>query len=424
MSKLPFAYLFERFPSFTQTFCYREVLEMCRQGMAPAIFSIRVPDDVPIDCPEEIAQSVNYLPDDVAVIAEVKKARSEGRLQRTANDTICGWGNCSDKLRAYTAAWLGPILLGEGIRHVHTHFAGIGARTAYWLKQFYGIHYSFTGHANDIFCKTDFPVSTDDLIREADFVVTVTDYSRDWLQARHPDAASKIHRVYNGIELDGYLRSNPPPGKPMILSVGRYIEKKGFEDLIEACGLLRDRGLEFDCLIAGGGPLDKKLQAQVVARGLEGIVTLTGPKPQEEIRTLMASARVFVLACAREADGGMDNLPTVIVEAMASALPVVSTKLAGVPEMVKDGVTGLLVGEKDPQALANAIETILGDRELGKAYGERGLAMALENFSTTATVDQLKRLLVRRGKAKLNWPAVAQAPELLYDRLAGMAHWR
>ena len=424
MSNFPFAYLFERFPSFTQTFCYREVAEMCHQGLAPAIFSIRVPDDVPVDCPEEITRSVNYLPDDVAIIAEVKKARSEGRLQRTANDTISAWGTCSDKLRAYTAAWLGPILLKEGIRHVHTHFAGIGARTAYWLKKFYEIHYSFTGHANDIFCKTDFPVTTEDLVREADFVVTVTDYSRNWLQARHPGAAKKIHRIYNGIELDGYIQSNPAPGKPMILSVGRYIEKKGFGDLIEACALLRDRGMDFECQIVGGGPLEQPLRAQVARLGLGKIVTLAGPKPQEEVRNLMAAASLFVLACAREADGGMDNLPTVIVEAMASALPVVSTRLAGVPEMVKNGVNGKLVPEKDPAALADAIEEILGDPERAKEYGERGLAMATEVFSIGVTVGQLKRLLVRRGKAQLTWPAVSKNPELLRARIARLSRWR
>ena len=412
-----FAYLFERFPSFTQTFCYREVLEMCRQGMAPAIYSIRMPDDIPADCPAELASAVRYLPDDVTLIAEIKKARAEGRLKRQANDTIAGWGSCSDKLRAYAAAWLGPLLVKQGIRHVHCHFAGIAARTAYWLKEFYGIRYSFTGHANDIFCETDFPVTVEDLVREAAFVVTVTDFSRELLRNRCPSRAAKIHRVYNGIDLSAFPESNPSPGKPYILSVGRCIEKKGYADLIDACAILRDRGIEFECIIAGGGPLEESLRMRVAQHGLEGVVTMAGPLPQEEVRRLLAGANLFVLACAREAEGGMDNFPTVIVEAMASGVPVVSTRLAGVPEMVRDGENGLLVDERQPEALADAIEQILANPDLGRRYGLEGKSMAIAQFSADETVRQLKRLVVRRGRAGVPWAAVGHDPALVADRL-------
>lgn len=390
-----FAYLFARFPSFTQTFCYREVMEMRRQGMTPPIYSIRVPDDIPADCPEEIKRAVCYLPDDVAIVDEIKTLRDARKLQRNVKDTIAGWGKRPDKLRAFTAAWLGPVLLKQGIRHVHVHFAGIGARTAYWLKKFHGITYSFTGHANDIFCSTDFPVTIADMVREATFVVTETNFSRDWLRARYPDAATKIHRVYNGIDLSHFAEPDPAPGKPRILSVGRCIEKKGFADLIDACAILRDRGLDFECSIVGSGPLEDALRARVVERGLEGVVVLTGPKPQEEVRALLARARLFVLACATEADGGMDNLPTVIVEAMAAGLPVVSTRLAGVPEMVDHGVSGLLVGEKDPVGLAAAMEEILLCLEKGMQFGARGKALAAERFAANVTTSQLKEFLGR-----------------------------
>lgn len=388
-----FAYLFERFPSFTQTFCYREVLEIRRQVGSVPIFSIRMPKDIPVDCPEELARAVCYLPQGDALAAEMKTLRMVGRYPLRVILAIRKWGKQPDKGRLLAAAWLGPRLLKQGVRHVHVHFAGIAARTAYWLKKFYGITYSFTGHANDMFCETDFPVTLEDLVREAAFVVTVADYSRDWLLHRFLGHAAKIHRVYNGIDVAGFLQAVPAPGRPRIVSVGRYIEKKGYADLIDACGMLRDRGIDFECAIVGGGPLEEALRTRIEERGLQEIVCLTGPQPQEEVRQLLASATVFVLACATEADGGMDNLPTVIVEAMASGLPVVSTRLAGVPEMVEHDVTGLLVGEKQPAALADAIATILRDPVKARQFGACGKAAALEKFSTKVTVAELIRLL-------------------------------
>ena len=388
-----FAYLFERFPSFTQTFCYREVLEMRRQGVSALVYSIRVPKDIPADCPEDIAHVVRYLPEPDTLAAEMKTLRMLGRYPWKAIWTLRRWGKRSDKSRALAAAWLGPKLRSEGIRHVHAHFAGMAARTAYWLKEFYGITYSFTGHANDLFCETDFPITLGDLVREAKFVVTEADFSRDWLLRRQPAHAAKIHRVYNGIDPTAFPDANPAPGRPRIVSVGRCIEKKGFADLIDACGLLRDRGVSFECDIVGGGPLEESLRARVAERGLQEVVRLTGPQPQEEVRRLLAEATLFVLACATESDGGMDNFPTVIVEAMATGLPVVSTRLAGVPEMVEHGVTGLLVGEKQPEALADAIAAVLSDPNTARRYGACGKNVVAERFVSSVTVAQLRGLL-------------------------------
>jgi glycosyltransferase involved in cell wall biosynthesis len=388
-----FAYLFERFPSFTQTFCYREVLEMRRQGGDMPIYAIRVPQDIPADCPAQLASAVHYLPQADALAAEMKTLHMLGRYPWRVIQTLRHWGKRPDKGRVLAAAWLGPRLRKAGITHLHVHFAGMAARTAYWIKQFYGITYSFTGHANDMFCETAFPVSLEDLVREAELVVAVADFSRDWLVRRCPEHAGKIHRVYNGIEIEKFPQAHAAPGRPRLVSVGRCIEKKGFADLIDACALLRDRGLDFECAIIGGGPLEESLRARIAERGLQGIVELTGPQPQEEVRRRLAQASLFVLACATESDGGMDTLPTVIVEAMASGLPVVSTRLAGVPEMVEEGVTGLLVGEKQPAALADALATLLHDPARARQMGACGKAAATERFGLSGTVAALRGLL-------------------------------
>lgn len=389
----PFAYLFERFPSFTQTFCYREILEMRRQGVTCPIYSIRKPSDIPADCPEELARAVCYLPEPNALAGEMKTLRLLGRYPWKVVQTLRRWGKRPDKGRVLAAAWLGKRLKQQGIRHVHAHFAGIAARTAYWMKEFYGITYSFTGHANDMFCETDFPVTLADLVREAAFIVTVADFSRDWLISQNPAHAAKIHRVYNGIGAAGFLTAHPAEGRPRLVSVGRCIEKKGFADLIDACAILRERGLDFQCDIIGGGPLEEALRARVAERGLQGFVSIPGPQPQEEVRRLLQNATLFVLACATEPDGGKDTLPTVIVEAMAAGLPVVSTRLAGVPEMVEHGVTGLLVEEKQPQLLADALETVLRDPVKAAQFGAQGKAAAEKRFAAEVTVKQLRKLL-------------------------------
>ena len=388
-----FAYLFERFPSFTQTFCYREVLEMRRQGTAAPVYSIRRPENIPQDCPAALAADVRYLPEPGPLGREMKTIRMLGKYPLSVVFQIRTWGKRKAKSRLLEAAWLGPKLRAAGIRHVHAHFAGIAAQTAWWMKKFYGIPFSFTGHANDMFCETGLPGTLDDLVREASFVVAVSDFSRDWLCRRAPAHAGKIHRIYNGMDIATLDPAVPAPGKPRILSVGRYIEKKGFADLIDACAILRSRNLDFECEIIGGGPLEEPLRARIAELGLQDSVLLAGPRPQEEVRQKLSAATLFVLACATEPDGGMDTLPTVIVEAMAAGLPVVSTRLAAVPEMVVHESTGLLVGERQPGHLAEAMERVLRDPELGRRFGQAGKKLATERFASQPTVASLKALL-------------------------------
>ena len=178
--------------------------------------------------------------------------------------------------------------------------------------------------------------------------------------------------------------------------MGRYIEKKGFADLIAACAILRDRDVEFDCKIVGEGPLEGELAAAIDRANLRGRVELTGPKPLPEVAGLLTTARVFALACVEETDGGMDNLPTVIAEAMAAGLPVVSTTLAGVPEMVVDGRTGLLVAPRSPEKLADALARMLTRPGTARRFGRRGRARARKLFEIRATTREFKRLLLQQ----------------------------
>ncbi len=388
-----FAYLFERFPSFVQTFVYREAVEMVRQGMNPWLVSIRRPDD-PGDLAERLDVEVFYAPEEKELRAEVDARRARRELSWRAHRAIPRHRSESDAQRMFEAIWLAPLLRERGIRHVHAHFGGVAARTACWLRKLFGFSYSFTGHANDIFCETDFPVNNADLVRAAKFVVTETDYARRWMEEKYPWARGKVFRVFNGIAMEGFPAHALAEGPPRILSVGRYVEKKGFADLIEACRLLRDRGLHFTCEIIGGGPLEAELRAQIQRSELSAAVHLLGPRAQGEVRRQLAAAHVFVLACVPESGGGSDNLPTVIMEAMACGVPVISTRLAGVPEMIESGTDGVLVPPQEPAALAEALEQLLNDREEARRLGERGRRGAQEKFAIEKTTAALKHLLV------------------------------
>ena len=392
MSGHSFAYLFERFPSFVQTFVYREAVEMVRQGMNPWLVSLRRPDD-PGDLAEKVDVEIFYALEEKELRAEVDARRARGELTGKVRRVIPARRGESDSQRMFEAIWLAPLLRERGIRHVHAHFGGVAARTAWWLQELFDISYSFTGHANDIFCPTNFPVTNADLVRAAKFVVTETDFARQWMEEQYPWARGKVFRIFNGIPMDGFPPRATMPGPLRILSVGRYVEKKGFGDLIGACGMLRDRGLEFTCEIIGGGPLEEQLREQISEARLTEIVRLLGPRAQNEVRRHLASADLFVLACVPEADGGSDNLPTVIMEAMACGVPVVSTRLAGVPEMIESGSDGLLVSPRDPAALADAMQQLLSDRAQAALLGERARVSAREKFAIDQTTSALRRLL-------------------------------
>jgi len=388
-----FAYLFERFPSFGQTFCYREVAELARQGVAPPIFSIRKPKDEPLqDWDKSIVQRVHYLPEEKELLDEVRRASQKREITREATAALDEWGRRTDFLRLYQAVYIGGRLQRMGIAHVHAHFAGMAARTAFWIQKFFGIGFSFTAHANDIFAPRDFEIDLNKLIDATRAIITETDYAMEFLQERFPKRADRIHRIYNGLNLAEFRRADFSSASPTITAVGRLIDKKGFADLIQACRLLVERGKSFRCQIFGEGPLEEKLRRQIEEPKLRNCVELPGPKPQHEIRKYLAAGTVFVLPSVIDPEGGRDNLPTVIMEAMATGLPVISTGIGGIPEMVIDNETGFLVPPGDVAALAAAIERLFDEIGLARRLGERGFQRAKELFSIEKNVRSLLAL--------------------------------
>jgi len=222
--------------------------------------------------------------------------------------------------------------------------------------------------------------------------VTVSNFGADYIREKFPEIRKRVYRVYNGIDIEQFqpARFEQPP---LVLSVGRLISKKGFDILIDACAILRGRGLDFRCEIVGEGPLRDELQARIDRHQLADRVSLAGPKPQRAVATRLGQATVLTLPCRVDPDGAMDNLPTVIMEAMAAALPVVTTDVGGVGEMVANSETGFVIDPENTAAIADAMERFLTDRALAQRFGQRGRQRAIDLFSISQSVCALREII-------------------------------
>src|SRR6266566_3387089 len=390
-------YLYSRYPVISQTFCDAEMLALERLGIELEIGSIYPPltslRHEHISC---LRAPIHYAPPQEILKISEKNAKIAGKWPRGLVDRHEQKYGPSVKAeqRARNALYFADFFARNGVDHVHVHFANRAAHTAVFLKEISGIPFSVTAHGQD-FMKE---LGSDDLLREicaaAEFVAAETDYSRELLRQRCPDSACKIHRVYNGIDLERF----PAPALatmnhvPRIISVGRLVEFKGFEHLIDACAELARRGFDFSCDIIGDGPLRETLRSKIAKLNVSSRFNLLGSLSQKAVLEKLRDADIFALASTADAQGATDVFPTVILEAMASARPVVSTRLAGIPELVVDGETGVLVSPGEPTALTEALAQLVCDRELRLRYERAGRTRIEQHFRIEHTVAPLLKL--------------------------------
>ena len=225
-------------------------------------------------------------------------------------------------------------------------------------------------------------------------MVTVSDFNKAYLENLIGDLPSDIRRLYNGVDLNRFRVGNEEDRRPdLILGVGRLVEKKGFDVLIRACDLLVKWGVDFRCQIIGKGSERERLKALIAELGLDDRVALLGPRPQDEVAEAYRRAAIFALPCIVGSDGNRDGLPTVLLEAMASGLPAVSTSLTGVPEIIDDGINGLLVEPEDVEELARALAALLKDESLRREMGRAARRKVEEVFDVHKNVAQLRAWL-------------------------------
>jgi glycosyltransferase involved in cell wall biosynthesis len=401
-------YLYSRYPVLSQTFCDAEMLALERLGLELEIGSVYPPlTSLRHEHIAWLRAPIHYAPPQEILKISEKNAKADGKWPRDLVERHEQKYGPSVKAeqRARNALYFADHFKRRGVDHVHVHFANRAAHTAVFLKEISGIAFSMTAHGQD-FMKD---LGNDDLLREicaaAEFVAAETDYSRDLLRQRCPD--SRIHRVYNGMDLtrfpapDSETARSASPSRtgiapyqaPRIVSIGRLVAFKGFEYLIDACADLARRSFEFTCEIIGDGPLRRDLEAKIRKLNLLDRVHLLGSLSQGAVLEKLRSADIFALASVTDAQGASDVFPTVIIEAMAAARPVVSTRLAGIPESVVHGETGLLVPPGDTMALAEALNRLLEDPKLRLHYGRAGRARIEQHFQIEQTVMPLIELL-------------------------------
>jgi glycosyltransferase involved in cell wall biosynthesis len=287
----------------------------------------------------------------------------------------------------------------RGVKHIHIHFANRATHTALFLKQA-GFTFSFTAHAQDFMVDLGSRELLQEMAQAAEFVVAVSEYSRGLLQEMCPDAAGKIRRIYNGLDPAAFQVSEAQkPGEPCrILSIGRLIDFKGFQVLIPAVAGLRRAGRAVELNIVGEGPLRPVLERLIAESNAGEFIRLLGVQSQDQIKAHLAESDIFALACVVDAKGASDILPTVITEAMASGLPVVSTRLVGVPEMVDHEITGLLAAPEDVTDLAAQLDRLIENPALRKTYGQAGRHKFESTFALEHTAGQLAEMLRPYGE--------------------------
>lgn len=390
----PLGYVVKRYPRYSETFIVTEILAHEAAGVPIEIFALRPPCDTHFqDAIARVRAPVTYITSEGVRTAEFWAA-----LRTAANRLPGVWRALDDVVHedvrdVWQAAMLAEHVVARGIDHLHAHFATAPTSVARLAARMADITYSFTAHAKDIFGPE---VRHDDLRRKlegASAAITVSDYNLCHLKLTYGAAAARVTRVYNGLALDEFPFRSPDDRPPLVLSVGRLVEKKGLPDLIDACAILERAGRVFTCHIIGAGPLEQALREQIERSGLASTVTLLGPRPRPDVVHSLQRAAVFAAPCVVSPDGDRDGLPTVLLEAMAVGTPCVSTRVTGIPEIVRDESTGLLVAERNPAELAAALDRLLTDGALRVRLAREARTLIEGSFDARRSAERIREIV-------------------------------
>lgn len=400
------AYVVKVYPRFSETFVVTEILAREAAGEQLAVYALRPTTDTRFH-PQlaQVQAPVTHLPRPHRLSVEWEVfARAQAELP----DFGARLGELMpllvrmDASDVAQAVDLAMRLRRDGITHVHAHFASLAARTAMVASALTGIPYTVTTHAKDLFHEDVDRVLLREVLGRAANVIAISDYNRRFLLDLEPALAGTVRLVRNGLDLSRFSYRDPvAPRTPLrVLAVGRLVEKKGFDHLLRAVALLRSEGMQCTVRLVGDGELAQPLAALVDELGLGGSVELLGPRSQAELVEELDRADVLAAPCVVGADGNADGLPTVILEAMASGLPVVATDVTGIPEAVGEG-TGVLLShaaEGLDERLAGALLTVADPTWPRVEVARAARALVEREFDTV----RQSRLL-----AELERPAVA-----------------
>ena len=425
------AYVMNGFPRLSETFIAHEIHQLEQSGLRLRLFVVKDEAEAQVHpVVAAIRAPLSYLPKASSLSGTTLRAWLRANLPsywrahltvaarhplRYARTLACAvaltWRHWPRKVFVKEFLQAGAIadavLRDVDVRHLHGHFCHGVATITWFASRLTGLPFSFTAHAKDIY---QAELNPGDLLERklgaARFVATCTCANAGVLRARHPRPAD-VHTIYHGLDTDYFSPAPQAVAKdvPLILAVGRFVEKKGFDQLIAACAQLQRDGLRFACVIVGErGSAYDSLRAQIDSLGLTDTVRLRSAVTQDQLREIYRGAQVFALPCQIMEDGDRDGFPNVLAEAMAMGVPVVSTAISGIPEMIDDGVHGLLVEPRDPQALAAALRRVLTEPALHARLARAGRQRICERFDSRRTTLDLRDLFVaelrRRQEAR------------------------
>jgi glycosyltransferase involved in cell wall biosynthesis len=411
-------YLLRSYPRLSQTFILNEILALEQIGVSIQIFALTNPHEKTVQMKvDQVHAPVQYL--DEALQARrlgdmlrenIKVARRyfKGYIRSffyiAANPQIDQGYTASNRWQCFRMAIhfvcqsiVDEQRTGKRIDHLHAHFAHDPTLIAYLVHCITGIPFSFTAHARDLYQVPEKVLL--DRIQQASAVVTCCRANLNYLERIAPAEQSKAALVYHGVNLNDF-HPRPIPDvshdsqTPLILSVGRLVEKKGFQDLLHALLLVKQRGEHFRCDIYGEGPLCHLLQQWIEEHTMTDEIRLMGDRTQQELISVFQNATLFVLTPIQTEDGDRDGIPNVLLEAMAVGLPVITTAVAGIPELVDHNENGLLYQPHDVENIASGIITLLHDAEKRRRFGEAASRKIKEQFDLARAAQQLKALFI------------------------------
>lgn len=392
-------YVLKVYPRFSETFVVTEILAREAAGEDLSIYALRPTTDTrfhpelarvqaPVTWIPRASQSARFWEQIAHSLPTAAMRERFGRILPQLLEL-----SASDVLQGVTLA---QRIQQDGITHLHAHFASLAGRMAWVAHQLTGIPYTVTTHAKDIFHESVDMTWLRRICGDAQHTIAISRYNQQYLNRVLEGTGANIVLQYNALELDRFPYAAPPrpqPGQPLqVVAVGRHVTKKGFAELLDALKLTVERGLDVRLTLGGSGELTPALKQQVAELDLGDRVTFPGPLTQQEVRELLADAHVFAAPCIPAADGNMDGLPTVVLEAMASGAPVIATSVTGLPEVVHDRETGLLLEPKDITGLADALEAVATGQVDTLALSRAARALIEQSFDSRAQARALAAL--------------------------------
>ena len=390
------AFIVNQFPRQVDAYFLRELLGLLDSGLDFQIYSLLSPPKgwkVHADA-KPLLERVVYPPPpgDLARHALGSSAAHPAKLAKML--ARIAWGHRSMPTALAKSMAIVPQSLAfardmqaRGVRHIHANWATYPATAAMLISEMTGLPYSFSGHATDIFVHH---AMLREKIEAARFVVTCTRFNRGYLTDIAPERADRIQTVYHGVDLPRFAQNGTPRVPNRILTVGTLRACKGIDDLIRALAILRDRGIDAELEIVGDGEERAALEALVRSLHLEGKVLMPGYLPQEDVIPAYHRAAVVALPAHHEDHFG---IPNILIEGLAAGTAVVCTELPSLHELIEHGTSGLFVPERDPRALADALQRLLADPAEAARMAAEGRRRVAESFDMKQTVAQLARTL-------------------------------